>query len=89
MALGAAPGNIFHLVVGQGLRLSVLGIALGIGAAFYLTNAMTRMLIGVKPHDAPTFAGIAVLFFAIAAIACWLPARRAAGLDPTAALREE
>jgi putative ABC transport system permease protein len=89
MALGAAPGTIFSLVVGQGLRLSAAGIALGLAAALELTRAMTSMLVGVKPTDPATFASMAVLFFAIAAVASWLPARRAAALDPTAALREE
>jgi putative ABC transport system permease protein len=89
MALGAAPMTIFQLVVGQGLRLSAAGIAIGIAAALVLTRLMSTMLIGVTPHDTATFIGIAVLFFGIAAVACWLPARRAAGLDPTAALREE
>jgi predicted permease len=89
MALGAAPAAIFSLVVGQGLRLSAAGIALGLAAAFELTRAMTSMLVGVKATDPATFASMAVLFFVIAAIASWLPARRAAGLDPTAALREE
>jgi putative ABC transport system permease protein len=87
--LGAAPGSIFSLVVGQGLRLSAVGIGVGLVAAFELTRAMTSMLVGVKATDPATFASMAVLFFAIAAIASWLPARRAAGLDPTAALREE
>jgi ABC-type lipoprotein release transport system permease subunit len=50
---------------------------------------MTSMLVGVQATDPPTFAAVAALFFAIAALACWLPARRAAGLDPTQALREE
>src|SRR5580658_8962744 len=89
MALGAAPGSIFSLVVGQGLRLSAIGIALGVLAAFELTQAIASMLVGVKATDPVTFASMATLFFAIAAIASWLPARRAAGLDPTAALREE
>jgi putative ABC transport system permease protein len=89
MALGAAPGSIFSLVVGQGLRLSAAGIMVGLAAAFELTRAMTSMLVGVKATDPITFASMAVVFFAIAAIASWLPARRAAGLDPTAALREE
>ena len=89
MALGAAPGSIFQLVVGQGLRLSAGGIVLGLAAAFVLTRVMTSMLVGVKATDPPTFAAVAALFFAIAALACWLPARRAAGLDPTQALREE
>jgi len=89
MALGAAPGSIFSLVVGQGLRLSVAGVAVGLAAAFALTRAMTSMLVGVKPADPPTYAAMAILFFAIAALASWLPARRAARLDPTVALREE
>jgi putative ABC transport system permease protein len=89
MALGAAPASVFRLVVGQGMRLSALGIAAGLIAAFELTRAMTSMLIGVKPTDPITFAAMAVLFFVITAIASWLPARRAARLDPTSALREE
>jgi len=89
MALGAAPASIFALVVGQGLRLSAIGIGAGVVAALGLTRAMTSMLIGVAPTDPATFTGIAGLFFAIAALASWLPARRAAGLDPTTALRDE
>ncbi|HLY17842.1 MAG TPA: FtsX-like permease family protein, partial [Bryobacteraceae bacterium] len=89
MALGAAPSGIFRLVVGQGLQLSAMGIAVGLLAAFELTRAIASMLVGVKPTDTVTFVSMAVLFFAIAAIASWLPARRAAALDPTAALREE
>jgi putative ABC transport system permease protein len=89
MALGAAPGSIFGLVVGQGLRLSAAGVVIGVAAAVGLTRIMTTMLVGVKPQDPATFSAIAALFFAIAALACWIPARRAAGLDPTTALREE
>ncbi len=91
MALGAAPGSIFSLVVGQGLRLSAAGIALGLLSALVLTRAMTTMLIGVKATDPATFVSIAVLFLVIAAIASWLPGPAAPhpALDPTAALREE
>jgi putative ABC transport system permease protein len=89
MALGAQPGNIFHLVVGQGLRLTGIGIAAGLMAAFFLTRGMTTMLVGVKPADPATYSTMAALFFLIAATASWLPASRAATLDPTAALREE
>ena len=89
MALGAAPSSIFQLVVGQGMRLSTVGIFIGLAAASWLTRAMTSMLVGVKPTDPATFAGIAVLFLVIAAFSSWLPAHRAAGLDPTRALREE
>ncbi|MBZ5626645.1 MAG: FtsX-like permease family protein, partial [Acidobacteriia bacterium] len=89
MALGADPASILHLVVGHGLRLGALGIAVGLLAAFGLTRAMSTMLVGVKPTDPLTFAAMAVLFLSICAVASWLPARRAAGLDPTAALRDE
>jgi putative ABC transport system permease protein len=89
MALGAAPASIFQLIVGQGLRLSAVGIAVGLVAAAAVTRVMTSMLIGVKPTDPLTFAAMAALFIAIAAVASWLPARRAAALDPTVALRGE
>jgi len=89
MALGAAPGSVFGLVVGHGLRLSAAGIGLGLMAAFALTRVMSSMLVDVAPHDPVTFGAMAALFFTIAVLACWLPARRAAGLDPTVALREE
>jgi len=89
MALGAARGSIFKLVVRQGLGLSAVGIGVGLIAALLLTRAMLAMLVGIKPTDPATFVAITLLFFVIAALAPWLPARRAAGLDPTTALREE
>jgi putative ABC transport system permease protein len=89
MALGSSKPEIFRLVIAQGLRLSLSGIGLGLAAAFALTRVMRSMLVGVAPTDPATFGAVAVLFFAIAAMACWLPARRAAGLDPIAALRDE
>ncbi|HTS24547.1 MAG TPA: ABC transporter permease [Bryobacteraceae bacterium] len=89
MALGAAPVGIVQLVVSQGLRLSGAGILLGVLAALAVTRVMASMLVGVKPADPLTFAGMALLFLLISALASWLPARRAAGLDPSAALREE
>ncbi|HLX45240.1 MAG TPA: ABC transporter permease [Bryobacteraceae bacterium] len=89
MALGAAPRSIFQLIVGHGLRLSATGIALGVLAALGLTRAMTSMLVGIKPTDPATFGAMIVFFFVIATAACWIPARRAAGLAPTTALRDE
>jgi predicted permease len=89
MALGAAPQGIFRLVVGEGLRLSAIGLVLGLAAALALTRAMTSMLVGIRATDPLTYAAVAALFLAIAAVSCWLPARRAAGLDPTSALRQE
>ncbi len=89
MALGAQPAWIFRLVVGQALRLTAAGICAGLVAAFALTRGMNTMLVGVKATDPATFATIAVLFFLIAVVASWLPAWRAASLDPTTALRDE
>jgi putative ABC transport system permease protein len=89
MALGAQKSNIFQLVIGHGMLLSGAGILIGAAGALALTRVMTSMLVGVKPTDPVTFGAIGVLFVAIAATASWLPARRAAGLDPTVALREE
>jgi ABC-type antimicrobial peptide transport system permease subunit len=88
MALGAEPSSIRGMVVGQGLRLSVAGVALGLVAALGLTRLMSALLVGVRPSDPLTFGAMAVVFFAIAAVSSWLPARRAAALDPTIALRE-
>jgi putative ABC transport system permease protein len=88
MALGASPKSILRFVVGHGLRLSAAGIVLGFLAALALTRVMTTMLVGVRATDPLTFAAMGGVFFAIAALSSWLPARRAAGLDPTTALRE-
>ena len=89
MALGAAPSRIFRLMVGKGLYLSVIGIAIGLIGAFALTRLLASMLVDVKPTDPVTFVSVAVLFLLIAIMASWLPALRAAGLDPTTALRNE
>ncbi|HEY2905649.1 MAG TPA: ABC transporter permease [Vicinamibacterales bacterium] len=89
MILGAPSARIFSLVVGEGLRLSAVGVAVGLVVAFGVTRLMTRLLVGVTPSDPATFAAITVLFFAIATLASWLPARRAAGLTPSDAIREE
>ena len=89
MALGAAPSRIFRLMVGKGLSLSVIGIVIGLVASFGFTRVLASMLVEVKPTDPVTFGAVAVLFLVIAVLASWLPALRAAGLDPTTALRNE
>ena len=89
VALGASRASVFALVVGHGMKLSVLGLGIGLLAAFALTRSMTTMLVGVSPTDLPTYAAIVVLFVVIALLACALPARRAATLDPLKALRSE
>jgi predicted permease len=88
MTLGAGPSQIFQLIVGQGLRLTGIGVLVGLFTAFALTREMASMLVGIKATDPATFVTMAVVFFLIAALASWLPAWRAASLDPTAALRE-
>jgi predicted permease len=89
MALGAAPSRIFRLMVGKGLSLSAIGIVIGVVGAFALTRVLASMLVEVKPTDPGTFLSVAALFLFIALMASWLPALRAAGLDPTTALRDE
>ena len=89
MALGADRGDILQLVVLQGLRLSTAGIAVGLVAAVVLGRVITAMLVGVKPTDPATFAGVTFVFLAISTLASWIPARRASILDPTKALREQ
>jgi putative ABC transport system permease protein len=89
MALGAGRQNIFRLIVGQGLGLSAIGLLIGIIAALMLTRLMTTMLVGVKPTDPLTFVTMMLLFLVIATASSWIPASRAAGVDPNKALREE
>ena len=89
MAFGAKHSSIFRMMVMQGLRLSAVGIALGLIAALVLTGAMRTMLIGVEPTDPATFAAMVVGFLVIAAIACGVPALRASRLDPMVALRDD
>lgn len=89
MALGAAPSRIFRLMVGKGLYLSAIGIGIGLIGAYWLTRFLASMLVEIKPTDPVTFVSVAVLFLVIAFLASWLPALRAAGLDPTTALRNE
>jgi len=88
MALGAQKGDVLRLVIGGGMKLTAIGVGLGLTAAFALTRLLTALLYGVKPFDAPTLAAVALLLCSIALLACWLPARRAAGLNPLIALRE-
>jgi predicted permease len=89
MAFGAPTSTIFRLVIGEGLKLSAIGIVVGAVAAVGFTRVMQSLLVDVGATDPLTFVSITALFLLIAAVACWLPARRAAALDPTGALRGE
>jgi putative ABC transport system permease protein len=89
MALGATNSNIFGLVVGDGLRLAAAGIVIGLGASLALTHLMGSLLFQTSVFDPIAFAGSAIVFAAVAALACYIPARRAMRVDPMVALRYE
>ncbi len=89
MALGAQPQNILRLIVGQGGRMALIGIVLGVLASFALTRLLASMLFEVKPNDPLIFAAVSLLLLAVTLIACYIPARRAMRVDPMIALRYE
>jgi predicted permease len=89
MALGAGNGDVLKLVLGHGIKLALLGAALGLTGAFGLTRLMTSLLYQVKPGDPVTFVCVPALLLLVTLFACWLPARRAAKTDPLVALRRE
>jgi putative ABC transport system permease protein len=89
MALGAARSDVIRLVVGQALRLAVLGVGIGLAGAYAVTRLMASVLFGVSATDPPTFLGVTVILGLSAVIAAWLPAERAARVDPMVALRSE
>lgn len=89
IALGADPGTVIGMILRQGLALAVLGVTAGLVAAFWLTELMTGLLVDVAPTDAPTYAIVAAGLTAVAVVATYLPARRAAHVDPIEALKAE
>jgi ABC-type antimicrobial peptide transport system permease subunit len=89
MALGAEQGTVLRMVMGQGLAMIAVGLALGCGGAFFLTRLIKSLLYGTTATDPETFIGVALVFIVAGVLACYIPARRATQVDPLIALRGE
>ena len=89
LALGAPPSLVERSVVGRGMRLAIVGVGLGLAGGYALTGYLRTLLFETREHDAATFVLAAALLLTIALLASWLPARRAASVDPVVALRSE
>ena len=89
IALGASTGSVLRLVLGQGLALACIGLALGLAASIAGTRLLKSMLFQVQPNDPATFVAVATLLTVVALLACYMPARRATRVDPMVALRYE
>jgi putative ABC transport system permease protein len=89
LALGARASEVFWMVLSQALRLSLIGVGLGIVGALALTRTMSSLLYGVKPNDPGTFVAVSLILIGVALLACYVPARRAMRVDPAVALRHE
>jgi len=89
VALGAQVRDVLRLVVSQGMRMALIGIVLGLAGAYALTRVLASLLLGVGATDSVTFVGVPVLLVAVALLACYIPARRAARVNPLVALRHE
>ena len=89
MALGAQPGSVLRLILGQGSKLAFAGIGLGFACSWASTSALASLLFEVTPTDVPTFLAVALVFATVAMAACYIPARRATRVDPMVALRCE
>jgi ABC-type antimicrobial peptide transport system permease subunit len=89
IALGAQKRDVLQLVIGQGLRLTVMGVAIGLAAAYALTQMIRYWLVGVSPTDPATFAVVTLLLISVTLLACYIPARRATRVDVVKNIRCE
>jgi putative ABC transport system permease protein len=89
MALGAGPQEIYRMVIGRELAVIAIGVALGMVAAVAVARGLSQLLFGIAAFDPLTYAGVGVMLLGVGAVACWIPARRAARVDPVVALRYE
>ena len=89
MALGARPDTVYRMVIGEGMRLVLTGVMVGLASAFVASRVLTSLLFGISGADSLAYAGVSLLMVLVALAACYLPARRAARVDPMIALRYE
>jgi predicted permease len=89
MAIGAKPADVLRMVLGQGMTFTVIGLTVGIAGAMFAMRFLITFIVGVKPHDPAVFIGVPVILAAVMMAACWIPARRAARVDPVLTLRQE
>ena len=89
LALGATPAGVVGLILRGGLKLILLGVAIGLAGAAVVTRFLANILFNIRPDDAATFTGVSLALIFVALIACYIPARRALRIDPAAALRQE
>ena len=89
VALGASTSDVLRMILGEGMRITLVGVAIGVAAALALTRLIAKVIYGVSAYDPLTFLGVAILLIGVALLACYLPARRAMRVDPIIALRYE